>query len=340
MAKQIKKAEVILEYMPTIPAPPVSNQQLYHQACSNDGPTIEKWRDEWIRNITANYEAFGGFGDKGIGKLFQKMLGKPVIIAGAGPSLKKNAHLLKDRGSHIGLVSCLHNFHFLEDLEANVDYYLTLDAGPITIEEVYEGGSRTPEEYWEMTKGKKLVAFIGTHPDLLKKWQGEVYFFNAPVPDGIFQEKIEFTKFYQYLGTGGNVLGGCLYFSKAWLGASAIIFVGADFSFSYDYNFHGWNSKYDKNLGAYILAHDLYGITVKSWRSYFNFKSWFDCICNSVPGIYINSTEGGCLGAYPEGLIAAIKPMDLEDSIRMFSMSNELREQAEKPDVNTKRLLF
>jgi len=340
MSKHIKKAEVILEYGPTIPSSPVSTKELYHQSCSNDSPTIDRWRDVWIENITKNHERFGGFSDKGIGKLFQSMLGKPVIIAGAGPSLKKNAAQFKDRGSHIGLVSCLHNFHFLEDLGANVDYYVTLDAGPVTIEEVSEGGTKTAAEYWEMTKGKKLVAFIGSHPDLLEKWQGEIFFFNAPVPDGVFQEKTEFSSHYQFLGTGGNVLGACFYFSKAWLGASAIIVTGADFSFSYDFHFHGWDSKYDKDLGAYILAHDVFGNKVKTWRSYYNFKSWFDCICQSVPGIYINCTEGGVLGAYPEGNIAAIRQMDLDDCLRMFGMSNELKEQAAAPTVNDRKLLF
>jgi hypothetical protein len=340
MSKNPKKAEVFLEYNPVIQSPPVSNQQLYHQSCSNDSPTIERWRDDWLKNIKANYDRFGGFQDKGIGKFYNFMAGRPVIIAGAGPSLKKNAEQFKGRPAHVGLVSCLHNFHFMEDIGANVDFYVTLDAGPVTIEEVYEGGTRSPDEYWAATKGKKLLAFIGTHPDLLAKWQGEVFFFNAPVPDNAYHEGTEYTKFYQYLGTGGNVLGACFYFAKAWLCASAIIFTGADFSFSYTYKFHGWDSKYDKDLGQYLLANDIYGNKVKTWRSYHNFAAWFNCICNSVPGIYINCTEGGILGAFPEGNIAAIRQMDLDDCLRMFGMSSELKEQAEHPEIDTKKLLF
>jgi hypothetical protein len=60
----------------------------------------------------------------------------------------------------------------------------------VTIEEVSEGGKKTPDEYWESTKDKKLVAFIGTHPDLLAKWKGEIYFFAAPIPDQALMDEV------------------------------------------------------------------------------------------------------------------------------------------------------
>ena len=218
---------------------------------------------------------------------------------------------------------------------------MSLDAGPVTVEEVYEGGKNAPEWYWERTKGKKLLCYIGTHPDLLAKWQGEVYFFNCPIPDEAFSKAVtEIENFNVYLGTGGNVLGACLYVAKGYLGCNPIAFVGADFCFSYSNKFHGWDSKYDASLGNVIKACDIYGNKVLTWQSYNNFKAWFDQLCISVPSIWINCTEGGTLGAYYEGNIMAIKQMKLSTFLDMYHMSRHLKTQAENPLAGDKTLLF
>ena len=54
---------------------------------------------------------------------YGKFAYRPCIIAGSGPSLKKNAELLKDRNG-IGLVSVLHNFGYFEEIGIVPDYYL------------------------------------------------------------------------------------------------------------------------------------------------------------------------------------------------------------------------
>lgn len=340
MAKAPKTAQILLEYQNYIETPPVQPQAMYQQACSNDGTTIETWRQIWIDNIKANKARFGSFKERGIGKLYNKHKLMPAIVAGSGPSLKRNGAKLKDRGG-IPLLSCLHNFHFFEDEGVDVDYYVTLDAGPVVIEEVYEGGSKTPAEYWEATKGKKLIAFIGTNPKLFDHWQGDVYFFNAPVPDQSYISAVEeIEPFNTYISNGGNVLGASMYIAKGIFGCNPIAYVGADFAFSYDKKFHGWDSKYDKSLGYVMKSVDVFGNKVLTWQSYNNFKVWFDYIAIQVPGLWINCTEGGTFGAYPDGNIMAVKQMDLEDFLAMYSMNESLRGQCENPESNEKRLLF
>lgn len=335
-----RTAEITLEYQNYIETPPVQANQLYGQACSNDGVTINSWRDIWIANVKANHKKFGSFADKSIGKLFGKFKYMPAILAGSGPSLKVNANQLKNRGG-IPLISCLHNFHFLEDLGAAPEFYVTLDAGEVTIEEVYEGGSKSPDEYWAMTKDRTLLAFIGTSPRLLEKWQGEVYFYNAPVPDQTYMAEVNAIEpFDVWVSNGGNVLGACMYIAKGFLGCNPMAFVGADFAFSYDKKFHGWASKYDAKLGYVLKAIDVYGNKVLTWQSYHNFKSWFDYIAMQVPGIYINCTEGGTFGAYPEGNIMAVKQMELENFLKMYRMHEELRGQCENPSSGEKKILF
>lgn len=336
----MRKAEVELEYQPYIEHMPIAPKQLFAEACQNDEVTVNSWRKTWEANVKTNHEKFGPFAEKSVGKLFGHSHQRPVIIAGAGPSLKNNVGDLKNRKG-LTLISCLHNFHFLEDNDAPADFYVTLDAGEVTIEEVAEGGKRSPEEYWELTKDRTLIAYIGTSPRLLEKWKGKILFYNAPVPDQEFMKFIDSVEpFNVYVSNGGNVLGACLYLAKAFFGASVVGFVGADFCFSYDKKFHGWDSKYDAKLGHVMRVRDVFGLPVYTWKSYHNFKGWFEYISMTVPGFYINCSEGGTLGAYADGNIRSIIQMSIKDFVRQFTMYEEIEEQAKNPKVQEKKLLF
>lgn len=339
-----RKAEIVLEYQNYIETPPVKPASLWGAACASDTVTIDTWRETWIRNIQENHKRFGSFKDHSIGKLFGINQYKPAVIVGSGPSLGYNGEKLKEKAS-IMTVSCLHNYHYFEDRGVDIDYYVTLDAGKVVAEEVSEGGKRTAEEYWATTKNKKLCAFIGTDPKFFDLWQGEVYLFNAPVPDQKFMDSIAQTEeFNCYISNGGNVLGACLYIAKAVMGSNPIAFMGADFSFGYNtgtgHHFHSWDSKYDAKLGNVMRGVDVFGNKVLTWPSYFNFKNFFDYVALSVPGLYINCTEGGMLGAYPDGNLMAIKQMGIKDFLDMYRMNEPLRACFENPAFKEKRLLF
>lgn len=335
-----RKVTIELDYQNCIESPPVAPKQMYSNACGSDTITVESWRKVWIDNVNANHARFGSFKDNSIASEFGKFKYKPCFIAGSGPSLGYNGEHLKDRGD-IPLVSCLHNFHFFTDRNVKVDYWVTLDAGEVVLEEVSEGGSKTADEYWELTKDQTLVAFIGTSPKLFDKWKGKVLLFNAPVPDAAYMENIEkLERFNLYISNGGNVLGACMYFAKAILGCNPIAFVGADFSFSYDKKFHGWDSKYDAKLGYVIKAVDVYGNKVLTWQSYYNFKNWFDYIALTVPGLYINCTEGGCFGSFNEGNIMAVKQMTAKSFIEMYELSEGVKTSCVDPSIDEKRILF
>lgn len=317
---KIKKAEITLEYQNYCPTDVVTPDALITQASMNDRPTITKFGPMWMDNIKKNHEKFGPFKDRSVGQFFNLFKHKPGICVGSGPSLKKNIAELKSANG-MAIVSCLHNFHAMIDNEIDVDFYVTLDGGEVTVEEVYEGGKEKEEFYWSQTKGKKLLAYIGSNTKLLEKWQGEIYFFNCPVPDENFiieQEKLE--KFRLLVSSGGNVLGACVYLAKAILGCNPIVFLGADFSFSYDKKFHGWDSKYDKEIGQCIHVPDVFGNKTLTWQSYFNFKTWFEWMSLRIPGIYYNCTEGGILGSYAQGNIFSIIQMDLCDFLNTYNL--------------------
>ena len=319
---------------------PLAPQQLHTQACENDGPTINAWRPIWEKNVLENHNKYKSFELNSIGSIYGEAHMQPVVIVGSGPSLKNNAHELKNRGD-IKVVSCLHNFHFLEDLGCPADYYVSLDAGDITTEEVYEGGAHDEHHYWNLTKDRTLLCYIGTSPRLLEKWRGKVLFFNAPVPDQQFTDYVDKIELFNtYVSSGGNVLGACLYIAKAYLGASIVGFIGADFCFGYNSKFHAWDSKYDKNMGQVMRLRDVFGMPVSTWKSYYNFKGWFEYISMTVPGIYYNCSEGGTLGAYNEGNLRSIIQHTLKDFLRQMTMYSEIKEQALNPKTNEKKLLF
>ncbi len=320
----------------------LQREQLYSAAASNDGATIKAWYQTWIDNIKANKLTLGSFKEFGVGELFGKYKHGTVLLAGSGPSLQYNVAELKNRGS-IPLISCLHNFHYMEDNDARPEFYVSLDAGPVVLEEVCEGGLRTVDEYWELTKDRSLVAFIGSNPELLKKWQGKIYVFNAPIPDLNFIEEVNKVEvFSTMISNGGNVLGACLYLAKGIMGCHRVAFLGADFSFGVDRkSFHPWPSKYDISLGYVIPMTDIFGHCVASWPSYANFKSWFDYLSLTIPGNWmINCSEGGCLGSYPQGNIQTILQLPLADFIKQMNISDTIRDQCIKPEVFEKKILF
>jgi hypothetical protein len=326
-----KTIEMDLEYMPYIAAPKQSPKDLFKQAASNDEVTVNSWKDTWISQTEANHLTHGPFRDNSIAELFGKFQGSSVLVAGSGPSLGNNIKQLKDKGD-TPLISVLHNFHYMVDNDVDVDYYVSLDAGEVTIEEISEGGDHDHEYYLEKTRDSTLLCFIGTHPKLLESWRGKVLFFNCPIPDkGITDAFNDVEQFDVYVSNGGNVLGAATYIAKI-MGAMTVGFLGADFCFDYTKKFHPWDSKYDGKVGHAMRVTNVWGHSNLTWASYYNFKCWFEYVAMTVPGIWCNCSEGGTLGAHPEGNIQHIKQMPLSYFINAFSLNKDVKYQYENPE--------
>lgn len=327
-----KTIEMDLELMPYVAKPDHPPKHLMKMACANDETTCESWRNIWINQSRENKEKFGPFKDHNVGKLFGINQGKACLVAGAGPSLGNNIEDLKNKGD-IPLISVLHNFHYMIDHGIKVDYFVTLDAGEnITLEEMSEGGKESHEFYLEKSKDYTLCAFIGTSPKLLEAWQGEILFFNAPIPDRDITVALESIEpLHTFVGNGGNVLGACVYLASV-MGSMVIGYIGADFSFSYTKKFHPWDSKYDGKVGAAMRALDIFGNSVLTWNSYWNFKCWFEYIAMQVPKVWINCSEGGTLGAQRDGNMQQILQWPLSHFISAYNLNEPIRYQYENPE--------
>lgn len=322
----IKNINIDLLYQPLLQKPPMTPDQLQQQAVSADKTTINHWEKTWMKNIRACKEHFGSFAQYSIGKLHGLNRYRPAIVIGSGPSLGETLKALKENQEldyPLLTISCLHNYGYFKDHGIKIDYYLTLDAGDIVKGDVAEGQSKTLEEYMLMSHDDKLLAFIGTDPELFKMWKGQVFLFNSMVPDmRIRKEFDEVEVFRHFISSGGNALGACMYAAKAIMGSSTIIYTGADFCFSYDNKFHSYSTHYD-DLGNYVLWSDVFGVVRKTWSSYLNFKFWFDKISMTVPGTWINSSFG-LLGAYQGGNLSSFQYMPLEAVLQQYRMTSEV----------------
>lgn len=344
-----RTVDLELEYQPPIVMPPAPPQQLVNMTTSSDQVTMDFWKDIWFRNIKANKERCGSIKDQGIHKLYNCWKWKPCIIIGSGPSLKQYAKYLvagEENGTKwegnpgIPVLSALHNFAYLEDLGVKVDHYVSLDAGEVVIDEMFDGGTKSEDHYRELSKNRSLLCYHATNPRLFNNWKGDVHWFNSVLPDDQLKAKYnEVEKYQVYVSSGGNVLGSCFYIAKAIFGCNPLIFMGADFSFSYDKKFHSWDSKYDKQ-GQTMAVTDIYGQRVLTWPSYNGFKTWFDLKALSVPGVYINCSDG-TMGAYPNGNLTAFQYMHIEKALEMYRVSERIKPTMENPDnIEQEMILF
>lgn len=328
----LRNIDIDLVYQPLIDGPPGGHEALYKQACSGDGQTVEHWRKTWIGNFKAAKDKFGSFEEKTFGQLYGINRYKPAIVIGSGPSLKNAIPHLKENqemDNPLLTISCLHNFGYFQDEGIKIDYYLSLDSGGVVIDDVSESRNNDGDFYWAQTKGQKLIAYIASDPKLWDLWQGEIYLFNSLIPDQSIRNEFDRVEVMRhYISSGGNALGACMYTAKAVMGSNPIIYVGGDFCFSYDMKFHSYDSRYDE-AGHVINWVDVMSMPRRTWPSYFNFKCWFDRIACTVPGDYINCSEG-IMGAYREGNIKQYRYMDLHAALYPYKCSDVVEEQERK----------
>lgn len=307
--------------------------------------TLDYFTNQWLRNTKEAKRRFGSFKENGVGKLHGINAGKPAIIIGAGPSLEKNAKELKRaKAQGITTLACLHCYPYLHDLGIDIDYYVAVDAVWSQELVISDGGKLTHEEYLASTKDKTLLAATWIHPLLFESWQGKVLLFNAPQDRGPFDAAVqEIEPFNTNVSCGTTVLGAAFYIAKMIMGSNPICFVGADFAMRADGNQYCWD--YDPKICVNTrdkpkMHVDIYGNAIPTTYGYYYMKHWFDNICIKTPGIYINCTEGGILGSYPEGNIASIQQMKLKDFFKMYRLHHVTKSQCENPEKPDIRVLF
>lgn len=325
---------MILSFQPYVTQAPVNKDQQWDQACSADKTTSDAWRDTWLDHIKRNISE-NDADARTVGEMYGDYAYLPALCVASGPSIKKNFQHIKKVPEKIPVISCLHSFHKFVDTQTRCNAFVTLDAGDIVLKELSEGGEKPSQYYWDATKDYTLVSGLVTPPELIRRWKGEIRFFNATIPDDDFMDQLpKITKNQWVYSVGGNTFGAAMYHA-AWVwGCRELALVGADYAFDYMHKFHAWDTDYDTQFQGLVPCTDVYGNRVYSWPSYQNFRAWTEFQCQGAYANHhiriVNCTEGGTLGAYPHGNVMWIEQKTLLDWIDQNKRWESYREQIEK----------
>lgn len=324
------------------PEPGEAEQMAKSFEDSND-ITLYSWRNDWLENTKKNLAHYKYFNrDHSVKVFHNELVGQPIILVGAGPSLQGNYKaLLAAKEAGIPIMAAHHCMMYFADLGIKPDFVVALDAG------------KTWTEYF--AHGKMDVSNIPLlcdqtcNHEQIKEWSGPVFFFKSAHPDKGSVAKflkmeldriIDPLKQGSIIEVGGHVMGAMLSLARGIMVANTIIFAGADYCFRQDGKFYPFDYKIDQvvdgeNFGApgkelpapppqegFIF--DLFGNMVGTSGSYLSFKNVMDYgIKQNVQQAwsqgqdleFINACEGGALGALKGGNSMWMRYLRLEDAI-------------------------
>jgi hypothetical protein len=271
--------------------------------------TVKSWSKIWIKNLMQNVKMCD-FSKHSVYCLKDKFKGETAYLVGASPSLSKNIKELKKKKGII--ITCSHALKFLLDNGIKPDYVIILDAHDKQ-SKFLDIGSKS--------KDIMLLADILVSPEVFKVWNGRILFFRTigeKPADKLHKKLWSMSKFNDLIYTGGNVMGGAHSIADL-LGCNKIVFVGMDFSNPIASNSYVEYADGSKDHGTYdhldaFIGTDITGRGVWTKQRMFMYKYWFDYTSVILDRIeHINATEGGTLGAYPEGNLKSIKQMKLSE---------------------------
>ncbi len=155
----------------------------------------------------------------GIGRLKNALKGKPAIIVSAGPSLRKNKHLLRQAVGHAAIIAVQTTFQQLVDIDVEPDFVTSLDYHDICTQffQKIPGHVRT-----------ELVAEPKATPKIFELNPGPLSLLGNDFVERILRElRLDRPR----LQAGATVAHLAFYLAQH-LGCDPIIFVGQDLGFS------------------------------------------------------------------------------------------------------------
>ena len=201
--------------------------------------TLRKHKGEWIHNVKENSSKI----NKTIADLWKERdYGEGISVA-AGPSLKDDLEDLKKMRKHRERICVDASLGFLVDNGLIPDFCVTTDFSDKIL--LMLDREDKPID----TSGIKLVANVITHPKVIEKWKGEVYWFVMMnnVYDIDYQKFMDDmhaleTKVGAKLAPGGNVSSIALGFGLSVRNYEKIILYGHDFCWKPEGDFYAGGS--------------------------------------------------------------------------------------------------
>jgi len=269
----------------------------------------------WLENYFKNINSFFKYPD--VGALIDKFKGVPAVIVGAGPSLMKNAHLLKDLKDKVLIIAAVSAYKPLLEFGVIPDFVIAGEK--IDLAEYFTEGE-------EDTKIRLLLADV-SHPNMLaRNVKGKFVFVSTFMKLSVLHAKLWGGEYFPDIGgsvtTTALALGidfGCdpvvllgqdLAFGKTGTHASGAVYTEQSLDFNEEGNkvvLHQSYADEDEVLDyeyAVLWIKGLDGKRIASKFDWVTFHKWFEEYMSGYnkrddPAKIINATEGG---AYIEGM--------------------------------------
>lgn len=245
--------------------------------------TIEAWRSHWLVNSWRNLSYLS----LELDAFKQFFYGKPAILVSAGPSLKKNIHLLRlvyDKALIIAVgssISILESHGIVPHFRAAFDAAVENEALFKNVDTSVCPLIYSEQLYYDVLpnyQGEKIHMTVGAERSLAKYMMGRIgrQCFEAQSGFSIANTTLDFL---------------CK------LGCSKIIFVGQDLCYT-EGKLHAegsWASEIeDKYINMELEAKDIFGNSVFTDKAFLGMKRMFENTMAVYTGVnFINATEGG-----------------------------------------------
>ncbi|MBZ4666100.1 6-hydroxymethylpterin diphosphokinase MptE-like protein [Mahella sp.] len=262
-----------------------------------------QWQDNFFASLPYALQSIP------IGRLFDKFIGKPVVIVSAGPSLNKNMHLLneiKDKA----LILCV---------GTALKALLKEDIVPDMVISV-DGSLKNYDHFKEVLCRIPLAYSFTLHPSIVESWEGPRFIMNIYDPMSMWLEM----QLGEPLGTveSGPSVANVAFSMALHLKAEPIILIGQDLAYSSDGHTHAQGTMYEKDKvkgdsGNYRYVEGIDGQPVLTSPSFLSFLTWFE---NAIQAAgdraeVIDATEGGAK-------IHGTRIMTFKDAIDQYCREN------------------
>ena len=207
----------------------------------------------WWNNVKRNSKNYPDMAkNQSLMKYKGHLSGKACILIGAGPSLKKNAKLLKD--TNITTLAMMHALPYLESIGVTPDFVVHSDA--LSDDKVFVTKS---------SKNITLIAHTFLAPALIRKWRGDIAFFDSMATDPYGERLNNMSTADTRIVPMGCSMAAAMSIADNLMDAHTMIFVGNDLAYSEDFDedkeTHIWDGlPYNNNEVAGIPALEAEGV--------------------------------------------------------------------------------
>jgi len=262
------------------------------------GSTGKRMLNMWVENLRKNKDTFRNSSGWATEKLQGMEKGKTAIICGASPAIKNHIEILKNIQEDDDFVICglTSNLEYLLNEGIRPKYIFTMD-GHVSQGEFFETIDM------EKTKDLNLVANTFAYPDMLKKWQGNLYFLGLES-----KAKKLITKQNKWFGPSNGIGRGfpSIFASFNIMAAAAylilecpiLLFVGNELSFAEKESTYYVDRKDPRDKELRFPHGDIYGNKVFTTTSLLAVKYALEGFLELLSGAgwFFNCTEAGIFG--------------------------------------------